>query len=310
MLLSGQWAATYAELNSEHQHLADAVHSGTPDAVKEAEDTMDDVVDKVRERIEDAIEFGVQGSCALVVLLTEHVLCCPLTLLEVYAAMQRDITIVPVVVAGSNYDFAKTPAQLQRLAAHLEEELGEVLYNDVLGLLARRGISMGQMQSKLKKLPNLIAVTQWPAHPHSTRGPTPPGPNLTATQTSDPYLPRSRWRCKSSPMRMRAGWKSLHPDACKSEQRDNGPHERLLGNQGELPGHAPPFLVALASTSVYGVCRTENGNSVGLSLARSDGFLQAASLRLLSKTFDKNVTKLYPRPYLVVVGVGGPRGPR
>jgi len=159
VLLSGQWAATYAELNSEHQHLADAVHSGTPDAVKEAQDTMDDVVDKVRERIEDAIAFGVQGSGALVVLLTEHVLCCPLTLLEVYTAMQRDITIVPVVVAGSNYDFAKTPAQLQRLAAHLEEELGEVLYNDVLGLLARRGISMGQMQSKLKKLPNLIAVT-------------------------------------------------------------------------------------------------------------------------------------------------------
>merc|ERR1711939_68813 len=101
---------------------------------------------------------------------------------------------------------------------------------------------------------------------------------------------RSRWRCKSSPMPVRAGWKSLHPDACKSEQRDNGPHERLLRNQGELPGHAPPFLVALASTSVTVSFVQRTGTvwgslSLACSLARSDGFLQAASLRLLSKTF-------------------------
>ena len=53
--------------------------------------------------------MGVRDSAALIVLLTKRVLSCPFTLLEVYTALDNNITVVPVMVAGSGYDFAAVP---------------------------------------------------------------------------------------------------------------------------------------------------------------------------------------------------------
>ena len=78
-------------------------------AKEEAQKKLDAAREKVSEHIEDAVSIGVRDSAALIVLLTKRVLSCPFTLLEVYTALDNNITVVPVMVAGSGYDFAAVP---------------------------------------------------------------------------------------------------------------------------------------------------------------------------------------------------------
>lgn len=144
MLLSGQWATSYLELLDGRKELSAVVQSGTSEDIQEAVEKMKAVRLNVSERIEDAVSIGVRGSSALIVLLTERVLSCPLTLLEVFSALQNGITVVPVAVAGSGYDFAKVPAQLEQLAARIENEMGLGLYTDIVELLALRGVAAGE----------------------------------------------------------------------------------------------------------------------------------------------------------------------
>lgn len=166
MLLSGQWAASYLELLDGLKTVAAIVEQGgTPDEVAEAEKKTRAVRLKVSERIEDAVSIGVRGSTALVVLLTERMLSCPLTLLEVFTALQNpDITVVPVAVAGSGYDFATVPAQLEKLATRIEEQMGAELYSDLMKLLALRGVAAGE------KSPAPLPSTPPPPPAKGTRG--------------------------------------------------------------------------------------------------------------------------------------------
>ena len=186
LLLSGQWSAKYRELADAREKLDAVQQGGTPEEIAEAEQKMEAVRLKVSEQIEDAVSIGVRGCTALVVLLTARVLSCPFTLLEVFSALQNQITVVPVVVAGSGYDFATVPAQLEELAVRIEEQMGAGPYKDLVELLALRGVSMHAMKTLLKKLPKLIAVTMEISGVTNVRGRSSPSPGTSPKkQTAD-----------------------------------------------------------------------------------------------------------------------------
>lgn len=185
LLLSGQWSANYHELAEARNKLDATQLGGTPEEIAEAEQKMRAVRLKVSEHIEDAVSIGVRGCTALVVLLTPRVWTCPLTLLEVFTALQNQITVVPVVVASSGYDFATVPAQLEELAARIEEQMGAGPYKDLVELLALRGVSMHAMKTLLKKLPKLIAVTMEIAGKIDASGRTSASPTKDAADEAD-----------------------------------------------------------------------------------------------------------------------------
>ena len=128
--------------------------------------------DNVVEKLEEAIDFGVMDSSALIVLLTPGLFFCPFTLLELHTAIVHDRTVVPVMLEGSGYDFATAPAACANFAANLEAR-DPVLYQHCVGLCAERGVTLGDMQATMKRVPNLLAVTMSTedvAHPHGHVG--------------------------------------------------------------------------------------------------------------------------------------------
>ena len=95
------------------------------------------------------------------------------------------VAVVPVVVAGSGYDFATVPAQLEELAARIEEQMGAGPYTDLVELLALRGVSMHAMKTLLKKLPKLIAVTMEIAGETDASGRASASPTTKAARDAD-----------------------------------------------------------------------------------------------------------------------------
>ena len=77
------------------------------------------------------------------------------------------------------------PAQLEELAARIEEQMGAGPYKDLVELLALRGVSMHAMKTLLKKLPKLIAVTMEIAGKIDASGRTSASPTKDAADEAD-----------------------------------------------------------------------------------------------------------------------------